>query len=68
MIPKVAIVNFGLSYMHGQGKPSHGRPRDFAAPEILLEGPKDANDISSDIWALVCTILAVFAGYSPFQE
>jgi serine/threonine protein kinase len=62
LVPKIAIVDFGLIYNSSNDSPLFGLPCDFAAPEVLFWGPKRAIGVSTDIWALACTIFTVMSG------
>jgi serine/threonine protein kinase len=69
IIPKIAVVDFGLSYPTTGGfTPECGLPCNFSAPEMLFFGPNGAKGIPTDIWALACTISAIIKGASPFCE
>ncbi|KAK8057199.1 protein kinase [Apiospora saccharicola] len=52
---KIAIVDFGQAYPTTNPNPGDmGIPGDYAAPEIVLGGPKGTG---TDIWALARTIM-----------
>ncbi len=54
--PKVAVVDFGESFLADDPNESCGIPYKYAAPEILF-GSKPG--IGSDIWSLACTLYEI---------
>lgn len=83
LVPRVVIVDFGLSSPL-EGQPQFGAmPRDFEAPEVnlwqsssgrdreyieSLNGRADILGIPMDVWALACTICAIQPSASPFDK
>lgn len=53
---KIAVIDYGESFLMGDSKELCGIPMPYAAPELLFGGSPSAK---SDIWALVCTLYQI---------
>lgn len=61
---KVAIIDYGESFLIGDSKESSGIPMPYAAPELLFGG---SPGVSSDAWALVCTLYQIRTSRKLFE-
>ncbi|KAJ5047228.1 uncharacterized protein L3040_003068 [Drepanopeziza brunnea f. sp. 'multigermtubi'] len=61
---QVIIIDFGIAFMEEQSSTDIGTPKNYRAPEFNFKGPRS---ISSDIWALGCTIFEIRTGSCLFQ-
>jgi serine/threonine-protein kinase SRPK3 len=58
------IIDFGVAFHQDQSSPDIGTPKIYCAPEFLFD---HARSVSSDIWALGCTLFEIRTGASLFR-
>ncbi|KAI0425572.1 kinase-like domain-containing protein [Xylaria sp. FL1042] len=63
LIPEIAVVDFGESFLTKNPRKFTGIPRGYAGPEVLF---RQANGVSVDSWSLACTIYEVRTGEQLF--
>jgi len=61
---QIMIIDFGIAFLQDQSSPSIGTPKSYCAPEFLFN---DGRSVSSDIWALGCTIFEIRTGCYLFR-
>ncbi|KAK2626922.1 hypothetical protein QTJ16_004097 [Diplocarpon rosae] len=61
---QIMIIDFGIAFMEDQSSVDIGTPKNYCAPEFNFKGPRS---ISSDIWALGCTIFEIRTGCCLFR-
>lgn len=61
---QIMIIDFGIAFLQDQSSPDIGTPIRFCAPEFLFG---DTRTVSSDIWALGCTLFEIRTGASLFR-
>lgn len=61
---QIIIIDFGIAFMENQSSPDIGTPKNYCAPEFNFKGRRS---ISSDIWALGCTIFEIRTGSCLFR-
>lgn len=61
---QIMIIDFGIAFMEEQSSADIGTPKNYCAPEFNFSGPRS---ISSDIWALGCTIFEIRTGSCLFR-
>lgn len=61
--PKIAVVDFGESFLIDDPNERCGIPFEYAAPEILFDGRPG---IDSDMWSLACTLYEIRSDRSFF--
>ncbi|KAK0115084.1 hypothetical protein ONS96_013554 [Cadophora gregata f. sp. sojae] len=61
---RIMIIDFGIAFMEDQSSIDIGTPKNYCAPEFNFESPRS---ISSDIWALGCTIFEIRTGSCLFR-
>jgi serine/threonine-protein kinase SRPK3 len=60
---QIMIIDFGIAFLQEQSSPYVGTPKSYCAPEFLFHLPRS---VSSDIWALGCTIFEIRTGSRLF--
>ena len=60
----IMIIDFGIAFLQDQSSPDIGTPKNYCAPEFLF---KIARSVSSDVWALGCTIFEMRTGSGLFR-
>lgn len=61
---QIMIIDFGIAFLQEHSSPDIGTPKGYCAPEFLFHA---ARSVSSDIWALGCTIYEIRTGSSLFK-
>ncbi|KAH7403682.1 kinase-like domain-containing protein [Cadophora sp. MPI-SDFR-AT-0126] len=61
---QIMIIDFGIAFLEDESPIAIGTPKNYCAPEFNFKSPRS---ISSDIWALGCTVFEIRAGASLFQ-
>jgi serine/threonine-protein kinase SRPK3 len=61
---QIMIIDFGIAFLQEQSSTVIGTPKIYWAPEFLFD---EARSVSSDIWALGCTLFEIRTGGSLFQ-
>ncbi|CZT02211.1 related to dis1-suppressing protein kinase dsk1 [Rhynchosporium agropyri] len=61
---QIMIIDFGIAFMGEQSSTDIGTPKNYCAPEFNFKSPRS---ISSDIWALGCTIFEIRTGSCLFR-
>ncbi|KAK6586174.1 hypothetical protein PZA11_001231 [Diplocarpon coronariae] len=61
---QIMIIDFGIAFMEDKSSVDIGTPKNYCAPEFNFKGPRS---ISSDIWALGCTIFEIRTGSCLFR-
>jgi serine/threonine-protein kinase SRPK3 len=61
---QIIIIDFGIAFLQEQSSPDIGTPKIYCAPEFLFG---EARSVSSDIWALGCTLFEIRTGTSLFR-
>jgi serine/threonine protein kinase len=61
---QIMIIDFGIAFLQEASSPYIGTPRSYCAPEFLFKIPRS---VSSDIWALGCTIFEIRTGSRLFS-
>ncbi|KAL2067024.1 hypothetical protein VTL71DRAFT_1448 [Oculimacula yallundae] len=61
---QIMIIDFGIAFMEEQSSLDIGTPKNYCAPEFNF---KSQRSISSDIWALGCTIFEIRTGSCLFR-
>lgn len=61
---EIMIIDFGIAFLTEHSSPNIGTPKSYCAPEFLFDEPRS---ISSDIWALGCTIFEIRTGSHMFK-
>ncbi|KAK6062987.1 serine/threonine-protein kinase SRPK3 [Seiridium cupressi] len=67
LIPEIAIIDFGESFLVDQPERSSGIPISFAAPEIIFRNTL-VPGFAMDIWSLACTIYEINNNRTLFAE
>ncbi|KAG0650382.1 Dis1-suppressing kinase [Hyphodiscus hymeniophilus] len=57
------IIDFGIAFLQEQSSIYIGTPKSYCAPEFMFHSPRS---VSSDIWALGCTIFEIRTGCQLF--
>jgi serine/threonine-protein kinase SRPK3 len=60
----IFIIDFGIAFLQEQSSVDIGTPKSYCAPELFFHSPRS---ISSDIWALGCTIFEIRTGSQLFS-
>ena len=58
------IIDFGIAFLQDQLSPDIGPPKSYCALEFLFHSPRS---VSSDIWALGCSIFEIQTGSQLFR-
>ncbi|KAH7317334.1 kinase-like domain-containing protein [Rhexocercosporidium sp. MPI-PUGE-AT-0058] len=61
---QIIIIDFGIAFNQEYPSLDIGTPKPYCAPEFLFEGGRS---VSSDIWALGCTIFEIRTGSRLFR-
>lgn len=61
---EIIIIDFGIAFLQAKSSPYIGTPKSYCAPEFLFHLPRS---VSSDIWALGCTIFEIRTGTRLFS-
>jgi serine/threonine-protein kinase SRPK3 len=61
---QIIIIDFGIAFLQNESSPYIGTPKSYCAPEFLFGNPRS---VSSDIWALGCTIFEIRTGSGLFK-
>ncbi|PVH78325.1 hypothetical protein DL98DRAFT_516818 [Cadophora sp. DSE1049] len=61
---QIMIIDFGIAFLEDQSSIDIGTPKNYCAPEFNFKSPRS---ISSDIWALGCTIFEIRTGSCLFR-
>jgi len=61
---RIMIIDFGIAFVQNDSSTEIGTPKPYCAPEFLFGG---ARSISSDTWALGCTIFEIRTGSRLFR-
>ncbi|KAG6008247.1 hypothetical protein E4U43_000189 [Claviceps pusilla] len=56
MLPEIALIDFGQSYLACAPPPDLGTPECYLPPEMLIDERSDPVGLPCDIWALGCTL------------
>ncbi|KAH7329916.1 kinase-like domain-containing protein [Rhexocercosporidium sp. MPI-PUGE-AT-0058] len=61
---QIMIIDFGIAFLEEQSSLDIGTPKNYCAPEFNFNCPRS---ISSDIWALGCTVFEIRTGSCLFR-
>lgn len=61
---QIMIIDLGIAFLQDISSADIGTPKSYCAPEFLFHSPRS---VSSDIWALGCTIFEIRTGTRLFR-